>query len=149
MDEMQANRQIIEIEESKSLKVVIWVPFLGFSFVLFMALKDVFYSIIPSFFSVAINFVFFMFIYRSILNSVVKNKDIIRIASVAGDYEININEIIEVSIFRGWGSRSMVMVVRVRGRMLPLFFWAAFHETSVGGIESTSVFMRKIMSNDR
>ena len=123
------NTRKIEIEQGRYLRVLIWIPFLGFSFVSFMGLRDAFHSHVPGIISILVLFTFFYFFYRSILYSIERIDDEILFRRGFCATVVNIQSIEKVIIRPGWSAGGVFVRLKVDGRRYPHLFLAVFSDS--------------------
>ena len=136
----------IELEQGRYLQILIWMPFLGFSFVSFMGLRDAFHSHVPGVISVLVLFAVFLAFYRSILYSIERVDDEVLLRSGAGATCVKIKSIEKIIVRPGWGSGSALIRLKVDDRKRPYLFFAALSDSRENGCKKLSAEISDLLN---
>jgi hypothetical protein len=147
MGECRMSTEIL-IPESRNLSVALFFPAIGFTFITYMAIKDITGTTLLAIFLAGLVCSFFIFLWCSVVRSINRISDDVTFAMNANSKKVYLPDMYKIKVVRGPLSRSVLIIMWSKKRAMPAFIWSAFNDSSVGNYNATIQAINNLLSND-
>jgi hypothetical protein len=135
----------ISIHESKNLTLPLLFPAAGFAFIAYILIEEATGRRSLAFFVVAVVFLLFIALWRSVAQSIVRAGDDVIFVRNGGVKKLHPFDTRKISVIAGPLSRSVLIIAWPKRGLIPIFSWSAFNQSSAGDYMATICAIRKLL----